>query len=80
MTSPIVKDVFIELNKIVDSAFEEIEPGIRNDMFSDIIVGRGYGKSRCNLIMCKDAYYKRRRKIVYNIAVNMNIINQDKTQ
>ena len=64
----------IELNAIVDKALEDIEPGIRKEIISDIAEGRGYYRSGCSVIMEKNAYYRRRRKLVHDIAVTMSLI------
>lgn len=64
----------IELNAIVDKALEDIEPGIRREIITDISEGRGYNKSGCSVIMGKNAYYRRRRKLVHDIAVTMSLI------
>ena len=64
----------IELNAIVDKALEDIEPGIRKEIISDIAEGRGYYRSGCFVIMEKNAYYRRRRKLVHDIAVTMSLI------
>lgn len=64
----------IELNAIVDKALEDIEPGIRKEIMRDISEGRGYYKSGCCVIMEKNTYYRRRRKLVHDIAVAMSLI------
>ena len=69
-----VLERMVELNAIVDKALEDIEPGIRREIISDISEGRGYYKSGCCVIMDKNAYYRRRRKLVHDIAVTMSLI------
>jgi hypothetical protein len=64
----------VELNAIVDKELEHIEPGIRREIIRDISEGRGYYKSGCCVIMDKNAYYRRRRKLVHDIAVTMSLI------
>ena len=62
------------LNLAVDMALEQIEPAIRRDILSDISDGRGYNKSVCCVIMEKNTYYRRRRKLIYDIAVSMKLL------
>ena len=69
-----VLEKMIELNTIVNNALESVEPGIRKDIIKDISEGRGYFKSNCCIIMEKNTYYRRRRKLVHDIAVLMNLI------
>lgn len=63
-----------ELNSIVDQALSALEPAIRKDMLNDISEGIGYHKSKCSLMMGKNTYYRRRRKLVYDIAILLNLI------
>lgn len=65
----------VELNAVVDKALEEIEPGIRRDIIKDISLGRGYNKSNCCVIMQNETYYRRRRKLVHDIAVALSLID-----
>ena len=69
-----VQEKLQTLNSIVDKALEEIEPAIRKDIINDITCGRGYNKSACSLVMEKNTYYRRRRKLVYDIAIAMKLI------
>lgn len=64
-----------ELNAIVDAALEDIEPALRKDIVSDITDGRGYNRSSCSMIIHKDSYYNRRRKLVHDIAVSLHLID-----
>lgn len=67
----------VELNAIVDKALEDIEPGIRREIIRDISLGRGYNKSNCCVLMQNETYYRRRRKLVHDIAVSLSLINSD---
>ena len=69
-----VLEYFIYLNAIVDKALEEIEPGIRREILRDISEHKGYYRSGCSVIMEKNSYYRRRRKLVHDIASMMNLI------
>jgi hypothetical protein len=69
-----VQEHLRSLNAIVDTALEDIEPAIRKDIINDITYGRGYNKSACSLILAKDTYYRRRRKLIYDIAIAMRLI------
>ena len=69
-----VLDELIKLNAIVDRALEDIECGMRRDIVQDITYGRGFFKSNCCVMMEKNTYYRRRRKLVYDIAVELHLI------
>lgn len=73
VTGPVL-DRLVELNAIVDRALEDIEPGMRRDIVQDITFGRGFYKSNCCVMMEKNTYYRRRRKLVHDIAVEMHLI------
>ena len=64
---------YIELNTAIESALAKIEPGISKDILNDIIVGRGYqySKAKC---LSKDAYYRRRRKLIFDIAKSLSLL------
>lgn len=65
---------YVELNAVVDRAMAEIEAGIRRDILADIAAGRGYGKSAAQYIVGKDTYYRRRNKMIYDIAKALALI------
>ena len=69
-----VLENYARLNGIVDKALEDIEEGFRREMLRDISEGRGYGKSGIQIILSKNAYYRRRRKLVYDIAKDLLLI------
>jgi hypothetical protein len=72
--SETVLDKAAELNAIVDTALEDIEPALCKDIVSDITDGRGYKRSSCSLVMQENTYYRRRRKLIHDIAVAMGLI------
>ena len=63
-----------ELNAVVDKALEEIEPVMRQEIISDISAHRGYYKSTCAVMIDKNAYYRRRRKLIHDIAITLSLI------
>ena len=69
-----VLDCYIKLNSIVDKALEEVEVGIRRDMLSDIQKRRGYDFSSAALIISKNTYYRRKRKLIYDIAKELALL------
>ena len=69
-----VLDRYRELNGAVDAALEDLEVAIRRDMMCDIALGRGYRKSCAQYILSKNAYYKRRRKVVYDVALRLKLL------
>lgn len=73
-TTEVSLDRIVELNNVVDCALEEIEPGIRKEIMRDITERRGYYRSGCCVIMDKNSYYRRRRKLVHDIAVTLQLI------
>ena len=70
----VVLDKYVELNAIVDRALEDIEPGVRKEILRDISEGRGYYKSGMQIILSKNAYYRRRRKLVHDIAKDLALL------
>ncbi len=65
---------YTRLNSVVDKALSDIEEGFRREMLRDICEGRGYGKSGIQVILSKNAYYRRRRKLVHDIAKDLSLI------
>lgn len=65
---------FVELNEVIDAAFEEIEGGIRMDMYYDIVKRRGYNNSSLSYYMAKNTYYRRKSKLIYDMAKNFALI------
>ncbi len=67
-------DKCIELNAIIDKALEDIEAGARKEILKDVSEGRGYYKSGMQVIFSKNAYYRRKNKLVHDIAKDMALI------
>ena len=65
---------YVELNSAVDRALSEVEAGIRADVLADIAEGRGYERSRAQFLVSKNAYYRRRRKLIHDIAVDLCLL------
>lgn len=64
----------VELNAIIDKALEEVEVGARGDMLCDICTKRGYDSSPCGVYMGKNTYYRRKRKLIYDIAKSLSLL------
>lgn len=60
-------------NAAIDAALSSVEPEIRAILLADIAEGRGYNKSEV-MYMCESAYIKRKRRVVHDIASNLNLI------
>ena len=71
-----VLERYIELNSAIDKGLSEIETGIRTYMLEDIIKGVGYERSLVQSLLSKNAYYRRRRKLIYDIAVELSLLNK----
>lgn len=69
-----VLERYIELNANIDSALEDIEIGIRMDMLLDIQYRRGYDFSPVSFCISKNTYYKRKKKLIYDIAKNLSLV------
>lgn len=65
---------YVELNAIIDAALEEIEIGVREDMQRDIQNRRGYDFSPVSYCISKNTYYKRKKKLIYDIAKNLALV------
>lgn len=65
---------YVRLNNIVDCALEDIEVGIRKDILKDIQYRRGYDFSPASPLISKNTYYRRKRKLIYDIAVGLALI------
>ena len=73
VTGPVLER-YVELNRAVDMALGDIELGIRDLVLRDVADGVGYNKSAAACQLSKNAYYRRRRKLVYDIAVNLSLL------
>lgn len=67
-------EVYLTLNAIIDSALEGVEFGLRRPMREDIALHRGYDASPINYLIAKNTYYRRRYRIVHDIAVSLGLI------
>jgi len=65
---------YVYLNNVVNTALEDIDVGMRRDMLRDIQQRRGYDFSMCSSCISKNAYYRRKRKLIYDIAVGLALI------
>lgn len=65
---------YIELNSVIESSLEEIEVGIRMDILKDIQNRRGYDFSPASSYISKNTYYKRKKKLIYDIAKSLALI------
>lgn len=68
------KETCLRLNKAVDDALISIETGMKKAMIDDIRFGRGYDHSPASLMISKNTYYRRKRKVVFAIASNLCLI------
>lgn len=64
----------VELNSAVDRALDPVEPSLRENMLHDVAMGVGYNRSMASGVLSKNAYYRRRRKLVHDIAVNLSLV------
>lgn len=69
-----VLEEYIRLNSIVDNAVGSAERGIRYSLLADIANGRGYDNSPASPFLAKNTYYLRKRKIVYDIARSLKLV------
>ena len=72
--SDIVLKVYADINATVDRAMEEIEVSIREALLFDIAYGRGYDVCAASSYLSNNAYYRRKRKAVHDIAVGLHLI------
>lgn len=70
----VVLERLVELNAIIDAALEDIEIGVREDMLRDIQNRRGYDFSPASYCISKNTYYKRKKKLIYDIAKNLALV------
>lgn len=60
-------------NGIIDEAVSVLEPGMRDEMLSDIIKGRGYEHSMIGWMLAKESYYMRKREVIYRVARGLGL-------
>lgn len=69
-----VQKCYVQLNEIIDRALLDIEIGLRAQMLADISHGFGYGRSAAKGVIDKNAYYRRRRKLIYDVAKGLSLV------
>ena len=65
---------YVQLNAVIDKALEEVEVGIRKDILQDIQKRRGYDFSTAAECISKNTYYRRKRKLIYDIAKGLALL------
>lgn len=66
--------IYVALNAAIDKALEDVEIGVRRDILNDLCQKRGYDGSPCGGYMGKNTYYRRKRKLVFDIAKALHLI------
>lgn len=70
-----VKSALNDFNALVDDALMSVqEEGLRKEILRDMIERRGWERSNAQLYICENAYYARRRRVLYQVAVGMHLI------
>lgn len=69
-----LKAHYITLNQVIDDALAKLEVGIRNALFRDIQLGRGFNHSPASPLLAKNTYYSRKWKLVRDIAAGYSLI------
>lgn len=69
-----VLDTYVNLNNTINAALEEIEIGIREPLLRDIGKRCGYDTSQACFCISRGAYYRRKRKLIHDIAIGLNLI------
>lgn len=64
---------YLQYNVAVDMAVDFLEPTLRDIMLDDVVNKRSYYKSSASNIICRNAYYRRRDKMLYNVAVALKM-------
>ena len=72
-----VLDRYAELNQIIECALMCIEAELREDLLVDIAEKRGFERSRANLLLSKNAYYRRRRRVIFEIAMGLRLCEEN---
>lgn len=62
------------LNRAVDKAFQGIEANLRSMLMDDFCNGSGYDRSLSSSVISQRAYYRRKRKIIADVAVLLCLI------
>ncbi len=63
-----VLEEYRRVNAEIDRALENLEPALRPCMIADIVRRRGYRYSDARELLSKDAYYKRKNRLIADIA------------
>ena len=70
-----IRETYTRLNAAVDLALAEIdEPNVREEILRDMVVRRGYERSRTQTYLCKNSYYARRRMVTYLVAKALALV------
>ena len=69
-----VTEEYLKLNKAVDDAFTDVEIGLKKHLLEDIKLGRGYEASLASSFIAKNTYYKRKKKIIYDVARSLSLL------
>lgn len=65
---------YIATNAAIERALADIEEMCRQDFLNDIAENRGYDRSQSHWCLSHNAYYKRKRKAIYEIAKGLLLI------
>ena len=65
---------YVELNNVINNALQAVEVGIRTELLRDIQNRRGYEHSAAALIIAKNTYYNRKKKLIYDIAKDLRLL------
>lgn len=65
---------YIATNQAIDMALADIEETCRQHFLNDIAENRGYERSQSQWCLSHNAYYKRKRKAIYDIAKGLRLI------
>jgi len=76
-SSESISEVFAALNNAIDESVSFLPDIERNIMLRDICYGNSYYTSKLITMMSCNAYYMRRKKIIYGIAIAYNLIEDD---
>lgn len=74
LASDDVTEEYIKLNKAVDDAFSDVEIGLKKHLLEDIKTGRGYEASLASSFIAKNTYYKRKKKIIFDVARSLSLL------
>jgi len=69
-----VRNNYIATNEAIRTALQSIEEACRLDFLADIAENRGYDKSQVCWLFSINAYYARKRKVLYDIAKGLCLI------